>query len=240
MIPVLGSAAGVGASVFALSLFDALDGAGVRTLLVDTADPARSGLSAISDQGPVVRQPADDLAICASRRGGGFVLRLAAPSAGVFRASMVPAPQWWLPQNRAPEVTIVDLGWDPWPLVDHPLRGPAAWLRASDGGDEVGPWPVLVCAPTRPSVTRANQVLARLRSWNVAGGVSEVAGLVVSGAARWPRGVGGVVGPRLAGLEPPYFLPHDRRIAVGGLSTNPMPARMQRVAGRLADAWGLQ
>ena len=46
VIPILAGSAGAGASVLAATLADALGQAGRRVLLVDAADPARSGLAA--------------------------------------------------------------------------------------------------------------------------------------------------------------------------------------------------
>jgi len=241
LVPVLGATSGVGASVFAAALFDVLAAAGVEVMLIDTADPVRSGLAAASDQGPVINE-IDDVAIRASRRTShrGYVLRLSVPASGVFTAGMVPPPHCWLPDNRAPDVTIVDLGWDSWALAAYPLRGPGAWMEITPQ-TPLGqrPRPVLVCAPTRPSVARADQVLTRLRSWTSAQRISEPAALVVSGAARWPRGVRGVGSRELARLEPVTFLPRDSGIAVGGIGPDPLPAKLQRAAAGLAERWRL-
>ena len=57
VVPVLAGSAGAGASVLAAAVTDALQQAGQRVLLVDAADPARSGLAAAApEEGLHVRQ----------------------------------------------------------------------------------------------------------------------------------------------------------------------------------------
>ena len=97
---MLGASPGVGASVFAAALFDALDEAGAAVLLVDAADPSRSGLARAGSEGPPFREPVPDVAISYGRRGGGYVTRLATPPSQPFTAGLVPPPRWWLPNAR--------------------------------------------------------------------------------------------------------------------------------------------
>lgn len=247
VVPIVGGAAGVGTSVVAAALFDALDAAGMPTLLVDAADPARSGLATASPEGRAVRQLAPDLAISYARRGGGYVTRLNAPAREVVTMGMVPGPLWWLPTSRPPQVTVVDLGWDPWEVAAHPLRGPGSWLERmtdlDDDSDEEQTTaqrsPVLVCQATRPSLAHAEQTLCRLAPWVRARQVDPVSHLVVSGAKRWPRGVDGVGGRELTALGAPTFMPHDREVAIAGVGPGPLPRRVVAAARLLADRLGL-
>ena len=240
VVPILGATPGVGVSVVAAALFDALDAAGLAVLLVDTAEPSRSGLAEMAREAPTFGDAAPDVSFTAGHRGGGYVHRLVVPPSGVFTAGMVPAPHWWLPNRHPPDVTIIDLGWDPWPLAAYPLRGPGAWLETSPSTPtDQRQHPVLVCAPTRPSLARGEQVLTRLRPWTRSQQVVPPAGLIVSGARRWPRGVSGAGGRELARLGPATFLPHHHDVEVGGIGPDPLPLPLRRAATRIATQWGL-
>lgn len=228
VIPVLGATNGVGVSVVAAALFDALDAAGVRTLLVDAADPQRSGLAAAArNQGVASRTLHPDVGVAFARRGDGWMAQMAITHGAVMSASMVPAPAWWLPEDEAsaPEVTVVDLGWDPWAMAAAPLRGPGAWLEA---GSPL-PRPVLVVAPTRPGLAQANQLLERLRPWTDHGRVASPAGLAVVGARRWPRDVPGVAARALGPLtSDAVFVPNDAETRTAGVGPRPLSPRLQR------------
>ena len=238
VIPVLGASAGVGASVVAAALFDALDVCGVPTLLVDAADPARSGLAAaVANQGPPARTLHPKIGIAYARRGGGWVAQLATPPTEVLSPRMVPSPCWWLPDQTAPAATVIDLGWDPWQVAAAPLRGAGAWLEA---GHPASPRPVLVVEPNRPSLARANQLLTRLRPWIAAGQVAAPAALVVVSAKRWPKQVTGVAAQALGELmEHAVFLPYDHATAAGGVGPDPVPDRLRAAAAAIPARWGL-
>jgi len=118
----------------------------------------------------------------------------------------------------------MDLGWDPWPLAAYPLRGPGAWLETSPSTPtDQRQHPVLVCAPTRPSLAPGEQVLTRLRPWTRSQQVVPPAGLIVSGAR----------------LGPATFLPHHHDVEVGGIGPDPLPLPLRRAATRIATQWGL-
>jgi hypothetical protein len=60
------------------------------------------------------------------------------------------------------------------------------------------------------------------------------------GAKRWPPGVAGVAGRRLAGLvEGAVFVPHDPELAVGGVTAELTPARARDAVALLLRGWGL-
>ena len=241
VIPVIGATARVGASVAAAALYDALDACGVSALLVDAADPARSGLAAaVGEQGKVEWTLHPKVGVGYAQRGAGFVAQLATPPSEVFSARMVPSPSWWLPDHPPDHTglaaTVVDLGWDPWQATAAPLRGPGAWLEAGDPP----PRPVLVVEATRPSLAQANTLLARLRPWIRAGQLTAPAALIVIGASRWPRAVTGVAARVLGELMgEAVFLPHDRDIAVGGIGPGPVPDRLRAAAAAIPARWGL-
>ncbi|HET9254927.1 MAG TPA: hypothetical protein VFO16_06955 [Pseudonocardiaceae bacterium] len=91
-----------------------------------------------------------------------------------------------------------------------------------------GPRPALVVCPGRPSLISAGRILARLEAWVRAGALAAPERLVVMGAKRWPRGVAGAAGRRLAGLvESAVFVPHDPGLAgaVSRLSSHHPPVR---------------
>jgi hypothetical protein len=72
------------------------------------------------------------------------------------------------------------------------------------------------------------------------GAATAPAQLVVMGAKRWPAGVAGVAGRRLARLvEGAVFVPHDAELAVGGITAQVTPARAQDAVAPLLRSWGL-
>lgn len=238
VIPVLGAGAGVGTSVVAAALFDVLDGHEVPTLLVDGADPARSGLAAaVHHQGSPAHTSHPRIAISYGRRGDGWVAQLDTPPTEVLSPRMIPDPTWWLPNQTAPAATVVDLGWDSWQVAAAPLRGMGAWLEV---GHPSTPRPVLVVAATRPSLAKANQLLTRLAPWISTGRVAAPRALVVVGATRWPKGVLGVANTTLAHLaEDPVFVPHDHAVALAGIGPDAVPDRLRHALTEIPARWGL-
>ena len=239
VIPVLGASGGAGASVAAAALFDVCDAAGRATVLIDGADPTRSGLALAGRPSGATRRVGDGVLVGRAERGRrGHLERLAA-GGRVFQAGMVPTAQEWFPEGTGAEVTIIDVGWDPWACLAGPAAGPGSWWACStELPEELRPCPVLVCSPTRPSVARAQALMTRLLPWSRTQRVAEVLALVVTGAARWPAGVAGVAGREVAEL-PAFFLPHHRALARHGITPDPLPARVQAGAARLARDWGL-
>jgi hypothetical protein len=219
VVPVLAGSAGAGASVLAAAVTDALQLAGRRVLLVDAADPARSGLAAAApEEGLRARQVHPGLHLRYSWRHESLLARM--ESRYPITPAMVPPPPAWLPDRGPVHVTVVDIGHDGWRAAADPLLGAGGWLRR---GQPAG-LPLLVVRPTRPSLQQAEQVLARLYRW-VSAGVAESPGqLVVVGARRWPRGVTGAAGrllePLLGGA---VFLPRHRGVETGGITADLLP-----------------
>lgn len=236
VIPVLAGSPGAGASVLTAILSDALQLAGRCALVVDTADPVRSGLAmATRSEGPSVTGPHPSVRIRYAWRAQALLARVET-SLPLVAPGMVPSPGFWRPPGRQLQATVVDIGHDAWRVSAHPLVGAGEWLR----GGTPPPRPVLVVRATRPALMHAEQVLARLESWVGIGAAAPIAQLVVMGAKRWPPGVAGVAGCRLAGLlEGAAFVPHDPELAVGGITAEVTPTSVRDAVGPLLRSWGL-
>jgi len=244
VLPVLAGSPGAGASVLAAALADAVARHEQhRVLLVDAADPARSGLAAsTAAEGPWLVHPHPQLGVRYSWRGAAphevLVARMESTLPAVI-PGMVPPPPVWAPSADvavAPTVTVVDIGHDGWRAAANPLVGAGAWLREGDPP----PGPVLVIRATRPSVRHAEQVLARLEPWIAAGTAAPVEALVVMGVRRWPAGVAGAAGTWLGPLlETAVFCPFEQRVAIGGVSPDPLPGRLLAALAPLLARWGV-
>ncbi|KAA2252477.1 hypothetical protein F0L68_35600 [Solihabitans fulvus] len=236
VVPVLAGSPGAGASVVTAVLADAVQLLAWRVLMVDTADPVRSGLAAapVSD-GPWSAGPHPAVRIRHSWRGSALVARLET-TVPVLAPEMVPPPRFWASPVGQPQVTVVDVAADLWRLAANPLDGPGAWLRQGTPC----PRPILVVRATRPSLLHAEQVLHRLRVWSAVGLVTMPVALIVVGARRWPPGVVGVAGTHLTPLvDGAVFLPHDKDIAVGGVTGLVTPRRLRDAVLPLLRRWGL-
>lgn len=236
VIPVLAGSPGAGASVLAAVLADALQLASVRTLLVDAADPARSGLAmAARSDGPVAPGPHPQVQIRYSWRAQALLARLHTPLP-VLAPGMVPPPRFWRQAGTEADATVADLGHDGWRLTANPLTGAGAWLRRGTPVTR----PVLVVRATRPSLIHAEQVLARLDPWVAAGAAAALAQLVVMGAKRWPAGVSGAAGRRVTALmNNAVFVPRDPALAVSGITADVTPPRLRSAVTPLLRGWGL-
>lgn len=236
VIPVLGASPGAGATVLATVLTDALRTAGYRVLLADTADPARSGLvSAARTEGMSARGPHPLVRVRFSWRGDALLGRLDT-DLPVITPGMVPSPAWWRPRDVRLDATVVDMAHDAWRIATNPLVGVGSWLHLG----QPAPRPVLVCRASRPSLLHAEQVLARLDSWAQVGAISPVEHLVVAGARRWPPGVAGSAGRRLAPLiDHAHFLPHDKDVAADGVTAKLVSARLRHAVRPLLESLGL-
>ncbi|MEB3371318.1 hypothetical protein [Saccharopolyspora mangrovi] len=236
LIPVLAASPGAGASLVAAVLADALQLAEQRVLLVDTADPARSGLAAAArSEGPALDGPHPSVRIRFSWRAQALLARVET-ELPVITPGMVPPPRFFKPKAQSVQATVVDLGHDAWRVAAHPLAGAGAWLRA---GTPM-PKPVLVCRATRPSLLHAEQVLARLDAWNGSGATTPPTQLVVVSAKRWPTGVRGSAGRRVSALlDDALFLPHDPDIATSGIRAEVTPTRLRAAITPLLRRWEL-
>jgi len=237
VIPVLAGHPGGGASVLAAVLADALAAQGHRVLLIDTADPLRSGLAdATTDDGPRLTGPHRSVGIRQSERGPIRCARLEYTGVPVRSAGMVPGPQYWNPPDGAVDVTVVDIGWDAWALGAMPLQGPGGWLRHGTPT----PRPVLALRPSMPAARHTEQLLSRLAAWTSGGGATEVTSVVVMGAKKLPPAVRAVAGNALTPLlQHAVCLPTDRNVAERGVSTEPTPAPAQHAVAPLLTRWNL-
>lgn len=236
LIPVLSGSPGAGASVLAAALADALQLGGRCVLLVDAADPARSGLAgAATAEGPWVHQPHRRLTVRYSWRGYALLARLES-SLPTITPGMVPPPPAWLPELDPLHATVVDIGHDGWRAAANPLIGAGGWLRRG----VPAPRPLLVVRPTRPSLRQAEQVLARLDPWITPGAAVPPYQLVVMGAKRWPPGVVGAAGRRLDPLlAEAVFVPHDPELEIGGITDELLPAKVLAAVTPLLQDWAL-
>lgn len=245
LIPVLAGSAGAGASVFAAATVDALQRAGRCALLIDAAEPFRSGLcSATEVEGQHTTSPAPGLRVRYSWRDHVVVARKETDLDPATTSIPELEPLQWLPLPPLEPLhtTVVDLGQD-WtrPEACAPtgacgwLRGPAAFSPA--------PRPVLVVRATRPSLMAAEAALARLDSRIASGQVLPPARLVVMASWKkrgWPAGVAGAAGARVARLlDDAVFVPYDRDLDIGGVTAAPAPTRVQSAVADLLEQWGL-
>jgi hypothetical protein len=236
VVPVLAGSPGAGASVLAAAITDTLQLAGRCVLLVDAADPARSGLAAAtSAEGPWTSAITPQLRIRYSWRQYALLARLESRLPAVS-PGMVPPPSRWLPLLDPLHATVVDIGHDGWRATANPVLGAGAWLRRGVPAAR----PILVVRPTRPSLRHAEQVLTRLDPWVRAGTVSVPCRLVVTGATGWPRGVAGAAGRRVETLLPSaLFVPRDQQLEAGGVTEELVGPRVRNALVPLLVEWGL-
>ncbi|WP_226358760.1 hypothetical protein [Pseudonocardia sp. ICBG601] len=243
VIPVLAGSAGAGASTVAAAIADITRQGKRCCLLVDADDPARSGLAqAAGIDGPWTRPICDQVQVRYSWRGvsgnGAIVARLDTTLPGIT-PGMVPAPPDWLPSSpplRPLHVTVADLGHGGWRAAASPGAGAGGWLRAG----HPSPRPVLVVRATRPSLRRAEQLVARLDGWVQAGAATPVFQLVVNGAKRWPAGIDGAAGPHLAALlDDAVFIPDVPAVELDGVTAEPLPPKALDALRPLLAAWGV-
>lgn len=237
LIPIIAGSAGAGASCVAAAATDALQQSGRCVLLVDADDPARSGLAhAATQEGPWVK-PGDGVAVRYSWRADALVARLET-ELPTITPGMAPVPPAWLP-DPAPDplhATVVDLGHGGWRAGASPVYGAGGWLRRGLPAQR----PILVVRPTRPSLRQAEALLARLEPWVERGVATPVFQLVVNGARRWPAGVAGAAGPRVAALiDDALFVPHHPGWEVAGVTDEPSPPKAVEALRPLLAAWGL-
>lgn len=236
LIPVLSGSPGAGASALAVAIVDALASAGRHVLLVDAADPGRSGLAcAATAEGPWTSQLSPLLRIRYSWRQSALLARLES-QLPVITPAMVPPPPRWLPELTAPHVTVVDIGHDGWRATANPLAGAGGWLRCGMPPSR----PVLVVRPTRPSLRHAEQVLARLGPWVDFGAAAAPVQLVVTGAKRWPAGVVGAAGRCLTPLvDTAVFIPHNDDVELGGVTDALLGDKLLAAVTPMLTDWGL-
>ncbi|MBP2371974.1 hypothetical protein [Pseudonocardia parietis] len=238
LMPVLAGSSGAGASSIAAAITDALQQDERCVLLVDADDPSRSGLAcAFTAEGPWTKPVDDRVSVRYSWRDDALVARLES-QLPTITPGMVPAPPDWLP-NPPPDplhATVVDLGHGGWRAGASPLYGAGGWLRRGLPAQR----PILVVRATRPALRQAEQLLARLDPWVERGVATPVFQLVVNGVRKWPAGVAGAAGPRVAELlDEALFVPHHGGWGLAGVTDEPSPARVVDALRPLLAAWGL-
>jgi hypothetical protein len=132
-------------------------------------------------------------------------------------------------------VTVVDIGWDVWPLTALGTRlGPLLWAT----GSPAETFPVLVTRSTAPSVALAEGVLARYGNSVRHQGVVDLHGVVSLGdRGRWPTRVHAVMGRELslvAGRA--HFVAMSPEAVVSGWTTEPAPVSSLRAATALLNS----
>lgn len=217
LIVVSGVHSSAGASTVALAVAEAAHALGVTVAVDEFAGPFASGLGLACD----AELGADISGRWLVGRRGGFTLRRLSDS-GATIANAVP------PVGVHPRLTVVDTGWS-WPAVStHVVASRAA--TGLPAALRIAPL-VLVCRATMPSLRRAEAVLAQAC---VDLGPGHVPVLAVLGPDRWPGEVLASVGPRVRLLRDQrrvVAVPLDKRLAVRGVTADPLPRRVT-AAGR--------
>ncbi|MFC3689259.1 hypothetical protein [Aquipuribacter hungaricus] len=246
VLPVLGCTGACGASTVAVAVATAaLGGAtgtpsGTAVRVVECSPPAASGVAAASAS-ELGRDPSGWLR---GQRGDLLLERIADD---VDAADGVPLPSPFptagltagpatsrsdLALTAVPSVmppgggglTVLDVGWD----LQHVLARPS-WLR-----DEVTTQEdlLLVTTATVPGLRRLEVQLDLLADL----GRTVHAAVIGPRRRRWPRAVAHGLGPHTRALDEAGRLgevPHDRGLAVLGLSPAPFPTALLRAAARL-------
>ncbi|MEV6871727.1 hypothetical protein [Amycolatopsis sp. NPDC051128] len=235
VVAILAASSGAGATSTAVAIADALQLAGRSVLLVDAGDPVRSGLGrAARADGPRRDGPGPAAGIRFSRRARAILARLDVAECAAEPVMFPPPPYWHPGGARGVDVTVVDIGHDPWRLATDPTLGPGQWLRVGSPS----PIPALVVRPTVPALAHAEQVLARLEPWVRTAAVTPPTQLLVVGARRWPKGVAGTAGRRTSVLLPDaVFFPPERDVANHGITADVTPAALRSPAEQLLRSW---
>jgi hypothetical protein len=235
VLPVLGAHPQAGTSGVALAVADAAAAAGRRVLLIDCADPARSGLAGVcAVEGRSVRNERGVAVRLASRRLPKGVVEVRRPvgTGEPIRPEQVPSIASWVTADaNGFDLTVVDIGWDVWALTapDAP-SGPLAWAT----GPAARTFPVFVLRPTAASVALAEGVLTRYHDGVRRFGLAEPHCLAVVGGTSWPPRTRAVMGLHLARMaRRTMFVPTSSDAAVNGWTTEPAPTSSIRAGAAL-------
>lgn len=210
---VLGAHAGAGASTVALLLAEAAADSGTRTCLLDCADPASSGLIAISQTELAV----DEHGWRHARREAIDLLR---PSGQLASPAQLPAADPWPrdnPDTASAGLVVVDTGW-PW----RALATATAWLSTALTGGQL----IVAAHASVPGLRQAEQLLATLRPTDPL--------LAVLGPRRWPGPVRASGGPLIQAAHEQnriIAIPLERSVQTTGLGPGELPKSL-RAAGR--------
>lgn len=250
VIPVIGAHPYAGASGVALAVADAAAALGLRVLLIDCADPVRTGLAGVcTAEGASVPVADGSGSIRVSfrqlDRGGVQMRRLVPASAAPITAQQIPPPHVWA--GIAPsgvDVTVVDLGWDPWLLLARlSTLGPAWWLA----GDPAQLAPVLVMRPTMSSAAKAEGTLTRYAAGVQHRLLAPISQVAVVGGETFPPQVLAAAGPMTQrAVQRAVFFPWSTDREIPGWTTDATPGPLiaagtqllRGAGGRLAAAAG--
>ncbi|EWT06811.1 hypothetical protein N864_16785 [Intrasporangium chromatireducens Q5-1] len=215
VIPVLGCGGGVGASTTALALALAID---APCALIDAAPATASGLAGASTAELGQREAGWSQGTRAQVIISRIIDTVAMPVE-------VPAPP---AADRDIDATVIDLGWPP-----EILMGQVSWLRDLVVGTDPL---VLVASATLPGLRRLESTLTLLAGHRDA--EPTLAAVLGPRLPRWPKPVRRGMGPRSRRLEQEgriVALPCDRRLAVTGLDTAPLPPPLLAAACAVLD-----
>ena len=207
VVAVVGCAGSCGASTVALALASAADG---PTRVVECCPPEASGLAAATTAELGV-QPSG----CTQGTRGDVVIQRT--SSGVSRLEDVPPPA----SGDGVALTVLDVGWRAGQLLAS-----TCWLAQQiNAGSQV----VAVAVATVPGLRQLEVALSAL-------GPAAVAAVVGPAYRRWPAVLRGSRGAGLRRVEKAgrlVMVPHDRRLALHGLDSGPLPAPLLDAARQI-------
>lgn len=229
VIPVLGCTGSAGATTTALALAAAAPAAKRSSVrLIECAPAHASGLAGAATAELGTRPTG-------WRQGRRDTILLERTTTPATNPVMVPVPG---PETGGPDLTLVDVGWDPTLVLAEP-----GWLRdLVTGADQL----VLVTPATVPGLRRLDGVITALTQ--VRDTSRDVAAVTGVHRGRWTRqarhravrhALGRqVMGPHARRLDETgrlIALPLDARLAATGIDTQPLPTPLVTAAGRLLD-----
>ncbi|WP_345631501.1 hypothetical protein [Rugosimonospora acidiphila] len=238
---MLGAHPQAGASGVALALADAAAVAGLRVLLIDSADPARSGLAGVcAVEGRSVPGAHGRSAMRIGTRtvqNSRLAVRRLVGTGTPITIAQLPLPTSWASAEPSDfDLTIVDVGWDVWPLtIPGESLGPLLWCT----GSPTCTFPVVVMRSTVGSVGLAEGMLTRYDTGVRQRGFVEMGCAVAVGGESWPTVVRAVMGLQLESLsERTLFISPSPEAATAGWSVAPVPANSVRTAMALLQGVG--
>lgn len=208
VIAVLGCGGGVGASTTALALTEAAD---ASCRLIECAPPAASGLAGASTA--ELGDTGDGW-----RRGTRDRVLIERTSWGTLTPGDLPIP----PESDV-DLSVVDVAWQ-----SEAVLATECWLReVLVRGEPL----LLVATATMPGLRRLETTLTLLADHRDVS--SAVVAVLGPRLARWPGQVRHSTGPRTSALEGTgrlVAIPCDRRLAVTGPDTAPLPSAVVAAA----------
>jgi hypothetical protein len=199
VLPVVRCASAYGATTFALALASAAN-SGAR--LVECSSATSSGLAAAS----TAELGAHPSGWAQGTRGEVLLQRTSAALASVHDVSPPPAAE-------KTTLTVLDVGWE----LGHVLNTPTAWVAAQVRQSATV---VVVTCATVPGLRHLECALALLA------GTLPVVAVVGPPRKRWPKPVRHSAGALTRAADSAgrlLVVPHDRRLAVAGLDSTPLP-----------------